>query len=94
MRNGDGVLAVKVLKFKVKSKEDRKLLDRILRDDDLCDIVTAAIEDEYPEMFGDEVPKPGNFQSFLQWILDHQEEIIAFIKVIMVLFEEGAVATV
>ena len=67
--------------------ENARLLGRIFGNNDLRDAVAYAVD----RQFGHN--DVGDVQSFFQWILDHQEEIIAFIKMLMELFNPPALMT-
>lgn len=62
---------------------DRKIVRRILSDVDLQDAVVS----EAAVMRGTNVEGLGSFETFFAWLLEHADEIIAFITKLIALFD-------
>ena len=89
IRTGEGRIALAGLRYREGRRgTNRKLLDHVMGDADLRILIEYSLEAEFgpePVFGGGELPYRG-IQDFLQWLLDNQESIIAFIKAIISLF--------
>ena len=96
MRNGDGIIILRALRLKNIGRRDpeRKLLSGILIDEDMSAVVGRALEDKYATVLQSFVEREpvaaddGPFMAFLKWLIENQDSVIAFIKMILALFEE------
>lgn len=91
INKGRGQLALQALRFRAKKKGDRdnrRFWDGILRDEDAAALAAAALEDQYAVAVEQGMLKASEtpFQDFIQFLLDNQEAIKAFIEMIMSLF--------
>lgn len=91
INKGRGRLALQALRFKAKrsgDRENRRFWDGILRDEDAAALAAAALEDQYAVAVEEGMLKASEtpFQDFIKFLLDHQEQIKAFIEMIMSLF--------
>jgi len=87
---GRGELALRALRLKQGRRgKERKLLDGVLGDEDARAIVAAALEDEYAPVRGEDAVGASEtpIRDFIQFLLDNQDALIAFIKAIMELFQ-------
>jgi len=95
MKNGDGIIILRALRLKNIGRRDpeRKLLSGILMDEDMSAVVGRALEDKYATVlqgFVEAEPlaaDDGPFMQFLKWLMENQDAVIAFIKMIMTLFD-------
>ena len=97
MKNGDGIIILRALRLKNIGRRDpeRKLLSGILMDEDMSAVVGRALEEEYSpvlqgfveaELEADDGPFIP-FMQFLKWLMENQDAVIAFIKMIVTLFD-------
>lgn len=70
--------------------EQRDNIKQVLRDSDLLDAVVAESEAMASSEFG--AIGDGTFMIFLEWLLDHSDEIFAIISKLLILFAEEAPA--
>jgi hypothetical protein len=96
MRAGDGIIIMRALRLKNIGRRDpeRKLLNGILGDADQAAVIGRALEDRYAQVamnFVEAEPHAddlGAFTDFLKWIFENQEQIIAFITMLISLFSD------
>lgn len=93
MLDGDGVIVLRALRWANPGRRNERgrLVGRILGDDDEKAIIARSIEKEFDNggfASAADVVGAGSPIEFLQWILDHQDELIAFIQKIIALFEQ------
>ena len=89
IRKGEGTIVLDALVLaQGRRGKERRLLADILGSQSARNVVAYALENEYPNLDAADTDEPvvRGIQDFLQWILDNQDAIIAFIKAIMELF--------
>lgn len=92
MHKGEGKIVLRTLRRLNRRSDDAKMISRVLRDEDLCELVCFAVEREFGETVlsmeveGEEPLVGGGFLDFFKRIFENQESIIAFIKKIIALF--------
>lgn len=80
-------LALRVVRFRHRQEaETVAAIDKCLASNDACDAMVQYVQDS---MANSAVGAPGTIQDFLQWILNNQDQIIAFIKAIISLFSSS-----
>ena len=96
MRRKSGRVALRLLRRQLrrqKHREGLELVHTVLHDSDLEQAVSLQIEDDY-DAYCDECNEMhlvgGPIQDFLQWVLDNQEAILAFIRAILFTADEAA----
>jgi len=95
MRKGKGLQVLHALAWRTDNRKSRdvyRMLAGVFRNEHKLATIAAALEDDFVSPGGevaglDEEGNVADFQSFMQWVLDNQDQIIAFIKKIIEMFE-------